>query len=241
MSPGEFATAAERLFAEIPPPFREGVEGVEVDEETVEHEELPGVYTLGQCLTQHWPSAYGGEGETLSRVLLHRGSFAALAAREPGFDWGAELRETLLHELLHHREAAAGEDSLARLDDAEEQDRRRLAGRSFDPDFLAELPVGPDGLIRVDSQLFLPVETEAGAERIAFRWRGRDYEVEVPGDGARLFVTIENLAGGRLCLVVTRTGPLRDRLLGAGPRGVRQLQRSARPVAAPEPSEAASP
>lgn len=227
-----FAERADRMWEEIPPRFKEGIDALVVEEEAVPHPDIPGIYTLGQCLTAHWPDAYGGEGDVRSRIVLYHGSFSALAAESDGFDWEDELWETLLHELLHHREFAAAEDGLERYDEAVEQDFRRHAGRPFDPAFYRDVPAAEDGTVRIESETFVEATVGPAAERAEFTWRGRRWAVEIPPGEAVRYVRVVNLAGGRLWLVVWRRRPWWRRLLPAGEAGVEELERRARPAAA---------
>lgn len=198
----EFRRRAAEMLEEIPPDFQQGVDAVEVTEEPVPHPDVPGVYTLGECRTEAWPSGYD-EGEFRSRLLLHHGSFRALAERDPSFDWTAELWETILHELLHHREWAAGEMSLDLLDWVVEQNHRRHAGLEFDPEFYRALPADEEGAVRVESEAFVegrvagettgddravnggdPGRVAVEGPEIRFSWRGSRYRVR-PGRAAR--------------------------------------------------------
>lgn len=65
-------------------------------------------------------AAFGLRGfEDLGRhIALYYGSFLEVAGE--GFDWEAEVWETLLHELRHHLESLAGRDDLV------QEDLRRL-------------------------------------------------------------------------------------------------------------------
>ncbi len=206
MNRAAFGELAGRMWDEIPVGAREGVERVMIVEEPLAHPDSPAVYTMGECVTQSWPDGYG-EGDVRSELLLYHGSFAALAAEDPAFDWSDELWETILHELLHHRDAAAGQSGLDDFDWAEEQNRLRWDGRPFDPAFYTVVPVGPDGVVRLDSELFLETVVTPDASDAAFEWRGEAYTVRVPADVAIAFVGVMNLAGGRLCLVVRRRRP----------------------------------
>jgi len=207
MKRGEFARLAGRMWDEIPGLARQGVEALSVEARALPHPDFEDVYTLGECVTEEWPSGYGGEGDTRSELVLYHGSFAALAALDPAFDWEGELWETILHELLHHREAAAGESGLEELDRAEEQNLRRLSGRPFDPGFYRAVPAGADGIVRLDSESFLETTVPEGASEVRFSWRGGDYEVRIPPDARLAFVAVANLAGGRLCVVARRRRP----------------------------------
>jgi hypothetical protein len=203
----------------IPPVFREGIAGLVVERETVSHPTLPGVYTLGECVTQDWPDPLGGQGELQSHIVLYHGSFEGLAGDDPQFDWEAELWETMLHELLHHREAAAVEDALDRFDWAVDQNYLRLAGRPFDPTFPRVLPADEDGAMRLEGETF--VESVVGPADIEarFRWRERSYTLRVPSTEEPVWIRIRNLAGGRLWVIVRRRLSWWRRLLAAGAGG----------------------
>ena len=233
MKRGAFRRLAGRMWDDIPAEAREGVEGVTVIDEPLGHPDFPTVYTLGECVTEAWPDGYG-EGDVRSELLLYYGSFRALAELDSAFDWEDELWETILHELLHHREAAAGQSGLDDFDWAEEQNLLRWEGLEFDPAFYTAVPAGPDGVVRLDSEMFL--ETTLGPEdaEASFEWRGRAYTVRVPLDVEHAFVGMANLAAGRLCLVVKRRRSWwRALARGARPLPV-ELWRSALPVPAPE-------
>ncbi len=121
MRSSQFVDRAARLFDEIPPEFRAGVDGLVVEPEAARHPSLPGIWTLGECITDDWPDGTGGIGDSRSRIVLYFGSFQELADDDPMFDWEAELWETIMHELLHHREAAAAESGLDVFDWAVDQ------------------------------------------------------------------------------------------------------------------------
>lgn len=236
MKRARFRELAGRMWEEIPPGLREGVEALSVEPEAVPHPEFEDVYTLGECLTDQWPSGFGGEGEMRSELVLYHGSFEALAELDPAFDWKGELWETILHELLHHREAAAGESALDDYDWAEEQNRLRLAGRPYDPFFYRVVPEGPDGIVRLDSELFLETEVPEGADEVRFEWRGGAYTIRVPAEATLSVVEVANLAHGRLNVVVRRRRPWWRFWAGWGDRPPVELRRRALP--APKSSDA---
>lgn len=209
----EFAGLAGRMWDEIPPDMKIGVAAVTVEQAAVAHDYLDGVYTLGECAGTELGSGDVGPDQVRSYVVLYHGSFAELADREPGFDWEGELWETLLHELLHHREAAAGESGLDEYDWAVEQNQRRHLGQPFDPDFYTAVPRAVDGSVRLDSEIFLEAVVEPAATEVVFSWRGKTYSVRVPA-AATAFVEIANLARGRLWLAVRRRRSWFRRLFG---------------------------
>lgn len=229
-----FRELAARMWEDIPPPMREGVEALSVEERALPHPGLEEIYTLGECITDEWPTGYGGPGETRSHLVLYHGSFRALAEREEGFDWAGELWETILHELLHHREYAAGQSGLEDFDWAVEQNQRRYAGESFDPTFYRAVPPGPEGSWRLESETFVETTVEPGADEAVFSWRGRSYEVPIPpGEEGPIFVMVRNLAAGRLWAVVRRRRPWWRRVLSPpSPEDVIEIERRALPVPA---------
>lgn len=209
----EFSAMAGAMYDEIPPVFREGVSGVTVEREAKGHPTIAGIWTLGECVTDHWPDALGGHGDTSSEIVLYHGSFRELASRDPRFDWEPELWETMLHELLHHREAAADEDGLDVFDWAMDQNFRRLEGMEFDPFYHRALPADPEGHVRLDGETFVDVALPAGEPVAEFSWRGRRWSVRVPLDCELLWARVRNLAGGRLWVVAERPEPWWRRLL----------------------------
>lgn len=230
-----FEETAGRMWKEIPPVFREGVEALVVEADALLHPDIPGIYTLGECVTDHWPSAYSEEGgEVRSRIVLYHGSFLAVARMDPAFDWQEEIWETLLHELLHHREFAAAEYGLEAYDWAMDENFKRHAGRPFDPAFYRAVPADADGTVRIESEIFVESEVPSGARRASFRWRERSWTVRVPASDRVLFVNPDNLAEDRLWVVVRRRKPWWRRLLGGSwsPDGVEHLRRRALPVQA---------
>lgn len=175
------------MFREIPARYREGVDGVTVRPERVPHPEIRDVFTLGECRTDEWPSAYGGPAQLHSSVVLYYGSFVALSELEPEFDWEAELWETLTHELRHHLESRASEDALERLDYAEDQNFARAAGEAFDPLFYRSGERVGEHTWRVGDDWFVEARIDAAAaaaRRARVAWRGAEREVIWPSPTA---------------------------------------------------------
>lgn len=113
----DFRRLVEEMVAEIPPEFMEGLQGVHVLEETRLEEGYLDVFRMGEYLDPG-PEQFLSAGEGLGRhVALYYGSFVAIAAEDPEFDWEEEAWETLTHELRHHVESLAGDASLIHEDE----------------------------------------------------------------------------------------------------------------------------
>jgi hypothetical protein len=219
------------MLAEIPEDYQAGIDAVMVEDDLVTYPALPGLLTMGECITEEWPDGLAGT-ETRSKVVLYHGSFQALAEADPAFDWKGEMWETLLHELLHHREASANEAGLELFDRAVEQDYLRRSGRPFDASFYRALPRDSDGVTRIESEIFVEVVVPTKATEAVFRWRDESYSVAIPAEGDPLFISVQNLAGGRLWVVVWRErGWWARHVVGRGPEprhiGRRALPRPA--------------
>ncbi len=117
MTYDEFAALVERLWEEIPDEFKRELQGVHVLPQLKQDPSgLPGVLRLGEYTDPGPPSVFAS-GINLGRhIALYYGSFAAVAGGNPGFDWEAEVWETLLHELRHHVESLAWRDDLIQED-----------------------------------------------------------------------------------------------------------------------------
>ena len=191
-----FEAAAERAYAEIPDSYKVGIDGLVVSREAVPHPELPDIFTLGECLTESWPSDWQGPESTRSSVVLYWGSFKNLAHQDPEFDWSGEIWETLTHELRHHLESLADEDQLEDVDYAVDEDFKRVEGHDFDPWYYQRGDPEGGGAFRIEQHVFLEQEWTVArfdaAERIAFDWRGRRWTVARPGRLADIhFVLVE--------------------------------------------------
>ena len=200
-----FEQRAAELWQQIPHDYRAGVDGLRVEREARAHPTLPDVYTLGECLTESYPSDFGGPDTTRSLVELYYGSFWRLARLDAEFDWDEELWETLTHELQHHLESLADDDTLEDVDYAADENFKRLEGRGFDPFFYRAGTALADGWYRVEEDHFR--EYEGAGPEVEFAWAGEHYRVGVPESRADvLFLEIEPdeaLPPG-LVLVVTR-------------------------------------
>ncbi len=202
----EFEAVAREVYASIPTEFRAGIDGLEVERGTLAHPSLPGVFTLGECRSDFYPTEFGGAGEVRSVVVLYYGSFLRLSREEPEWEWEEEIFETVTHELRHHLESLASEDALEVQDWVEDQNFLRRDGREFDPCFYRDgESVGP-GVYRVDGDLFVerpltPAEEREGS--VTVEWEGRTLRVPLPEAlGEVHFLILEALCTERVDFVV---------------------------------------
>jgi hypothetical protein len=181
----------ERLARDVPAEFRDGIVTIEASPKTVPHPVRAEIYTLGECIPLEWS---GSGADLQSRVVLHHGSFQALA-RLGEFDWRAEAWETLTHELRHHLEWRANVAALEAYDWAAEQNFARQEGQAFDAAFYKSGERMADGVYKVDDDVFIEGERGAGSgERVDVTWHGRRYGVLRPtGMSAPALLTLEGL------------------------------------------------
>lgn len=179
-----FEAAARRVFDEIPTRYKAGVDGLTVRREALAHPRFRGIYTLGECATESYPSGWGGPDTTRSLVVLHWGSFDALAKLDPTFDWDGQIWETLTHELRHHLESLADRDDLLGVDYAMEQTFLRDDGRDFDPGYYRHGDQMAPGVYAVEDDVYIEQTWNARdfgqARAVAFSWAGRSFQVDRP-------------------------------------------------------------
>jgi hypothetical protein len=155
-----FSRRAAEILEEVPAEFLRGVTGVETHPESERHPHLAGVYTLGVCTDDALSAMTDPEGMR-SRLHLYHGSFAALAFRDEDFDWEAELRETILHEIRHHIEDRAGLPDLRDEDALEEALSRFLAGETLPPGWYRHGEEMEEDVWRVGDDLFVELRLRA--------------------------------------------------------------------------------
>jgi hypothetical protein len=215
----EFSRVAQEAFQSIPEAYREGVDGVTTVEATETHPELPGVVTLGECLTHGHISDWQGPETTRSRVVLYYGSFRKMAGDDPDFDWEAELWETLTHELQHHLESLADEDALEAMDYAVDESFKRERDEPFDPWYFQwGEPVG-DGMYRVEHEVYMERVVTATEfeqlEAIEFTWEGQVYQIPRPKELGDLHFVIVDGIEPDIQVVLIQRASWRQRLRGA--------------------------
>ncbi|MDH3270468.1 MAG: metallopeptidase family protein [Gemmatimonadota bacterium] len=207
-----FERMAREIYDEIPDVYRDGVDGLRVSRDAPRHPDHPGVYTLGECLTEEHLSDYGSAETTRSVIALYWGSFRALANQHEDFDWEGEAWETLTHELRHHLESLAGDDALEGVDYAADQSFKRFDGDPFDPWYYQHGEERSPGVYQVEGSWYIEVELPGHAlehdASIEFEWEGRRYRVPTPAEAADVhFVLLDGLGDrdGTVELVVVRS------------------------------------
>jgi hypothetical protein len=200
----DFRSLVDRLAAEVPAEFFDGVLEVTVSPRALPHPARGEVWTLGECI----PLGGGMESAVQSRVVLYHGSFAALGQQDPEFDWVAEARETLQHELRHHVEWRAGAPDLEAFDRAAEQNFSRQDGEAFDPLFFLDGDSPVEGIYQVEDDWFLDHQVRHLPPSVSFAWHGRRYAAPLPSSLALpAFVTVEGILDpppGDVLLVLRR-------------------------------------
>ncbi len=207
-----FEELAWQYWDEIPAEYKEGVDGLVVERSALPHPTLPDIYTLGECVTEAYPSEFGGPETIRSAVVLYYGSFWRLSRLDPEFSWEEELWETLTHELKHHLEWLADEDALEALDYAVDENFKRGQGEVFDPYFFRSGEEVADGVWKVERDYFIEHGYDAArppGPEVEFVWHGRRYRVAVPPRlGDVCFVTIgdglDEPPDGEVCVVLVR-------------------------------------
>jgi hypothetical protein len=237
----EFEREASTVWDDIPDAYRSGVDGLVIERKSQAHPTMEDIYTLGECITESYPSDWGGPDTTRSVLVLYYGSFRALSGLDPDFDWSYEIWETITHELRHHLESLAAEDALEDVDYAMDENFKRLRGEDFDAFFYrAGEPIGP-ATYQAERDVFIEMEYrgEPGSA-VEFEWHGRRHAVPVPPEPGD--VTFIQIVDGledpseeifELCLVLIRGGgPLRSlrRWLRREPVDVVHVEAEARAV-----------
>jgi hypothetical protein len=174
----EFEQLASAEWERIPGEYKAGIDGLVIERKASAHPDLPDVYTLGECVTEAYPSDFGGPDTIRSSVVLYYGSFLRLSRVDQTFDWVAELWETLTHELQHHLESLAADEKLTDLDYAVDEEFKRREGEPFDPVFYRAGEALGDGWYRVEEMLYLERVAEEGD--VVFELDKVPYSVAIP-------------------------------------------------------------
>lgn len=208
-----FERSATAAWARIPDGYKAGVDGLLVERRAQPHPSRPDVFTLGECVTEDYPSDWGGPDTIRSWVVLYHGSFRRLARTDEHFDWDEEIWETLTHELRHHLESLAHDDALGDVDYAVEENFKRRDGEAFEPLFFRSgEPVG-DALYQVEDELFQEHAYRAPASHVEVVFDGRRWRVDWPDVSADIiYVDLPDVAPPPLLftLVLVRQAGVRE-------------------------------
>lgn len=172
-----------RMADEVPAEYLDGVVEIVVSRKTVPHPARADIWTMGECIPL--PAVDADPDAIQSRVVLYYGSFAALAATDPDFDWREEAWETLTHELRHHLEWRARAPDLEALDRAVEANYARHDGDPFDPLFYRDGDAVAPGVYRVEDDYFLELRVRDTGAPVTFGWHGRPYRCLLPAGISR--------------------------------------------------------
>ena len=213
-----FDRYAHELYDEIPAEYRAGVAGLRVLRDTHVHPSLPDVFTMGECVTEAFPSSFDGPETVQSFILLYHGSFRELAKRDERFDWEEQIWETVVHELQHHLESLARQDDLEGVDYAMDEEFKRAHGESFDPWYFQRgIDLG-EGAYEVEGRYFLELEwdPEDPPADVEFEWDEGLYRVPFPDQpGDVHFLEIHKLPDDpAVDIVLVKRRDLRTRLRG---------------------------
>jgi hypothetical protein len=177
---GDFERRAHEDWDRIPAEYKDGIDGLVVERGARAHPSLPDVYTLGECVTESWPSDFESPDSVRSLVVLYYGSFRRLAALDPDFDWEEELWETLTHELQHHLESLARDEGLLDLDYAMDETFKRREGEPFDPAYYRSGEARGEGWYAVEDELYLEIHVDDGEHAVILELDGTPYRIDVP-------------------------------------------------------------
>lgn len=220
-----FRQHAEDAWERIPDSYKVGVDGLLVEREAKRHPSREEVFTLGECITESYPSDWGGPDTTRSWVALYHGSFRRVAEQDDHFDWDEEIWETLTHELRHHLESLADSDELGDVDYAVEENFKRRDGEPFDPWFYRAGEAVGEGLWQVEDEIFQEHAFREPAAHVDVAFAGRRWRVRWPDVHADVvFVELEEVAAAPLLytLVLARSAgtwqTLRSLFGGRAPR-----------------------
>lgn len=203
-----------RMADEVPAEYLDGVAEIVVSRKAVPHPARAEIWTMGECIPL--PAIDAEPDAIQSRVVLYYGSFAALAATDPDFDWREEAWETLTHELRHHLEWRARAPDLEALDRAVEANYARQDGEPFDPLFYRDGEMPAAGIYRVEDDYFLECTVRDPGAPVRFGWHGRRYRCDPPPDlTLPAFLEVDGVADpppGNLVLALRRPPGLLDLL-----------------------------
>lgn len=112
----EFQNRLQEMLELIPEKFLTKLQGVHCFLEIKNSPEQRGLVRMGEYLDPGFEPFMAGGVHIGRHINIYYGSFVAVAQHNPHFDWEAQLWETLTHELQHHLESQANDQSLIEWD-----------------------------------------------------------------------------------------------------------------------------
>lgn len=190
-----FEEHATQAWARIPAAYKAGIDGLLIEQPARGHPSRSDVHTLGECITESYPSEFGGPDTTRSWVVLYYGSFRELAGRDNDFDWAGEIWETLTHELRHHLESLADDDALGDFDIAVDENFKRRDGEPFNAFFYRGGELLGEGLYQVEDEVFQELEYRTPTDAVEIEFDGVRWSVPWPDvDADVAFVELDPVA-----------------------------------------------
>jgi hypothetical protein len=189
----DFQALIDRLKAEVPPEYLDGIVDIAVSPKTLPDPVRADVFVMGECIALEWSDK---DARVESQIVLYHGSFEAMARGQEGtFDWRGEAWETLTHELRHHVESRANRAELEAYDWAADQNFARQEGAAFDPVFYRDGERLAPGIYKVDDDVFIELKPPSRGHPLELFWHGRRYRAPLPaGTRPPAFLTVDGLA-----------------------------------------------
>ncbi|MFN3265673.1 MAG: metallopeptidase family protein [Deinococcales bacterium] len=112
----EFQQRLQEMIEIIPERFMKNLQGIHCFPEIKHSPEQRGLVRMGEYLDPGFESFMAAGVHIGRHINIYYGSFVAVARYNPDFDWEEQLWETLTHELQHHLESQANDQSLIEWD-----------------------------------------------------------------------------------------------------------------------------
>ena len=88
-----FEARAWQDWERVPAEYKTGIDGLLIERDARAHPDLEEIYTLGECITESFPSEYSGPETTRSNIVLYYGSFLRLSMLDRDDDGDVDLQD----------------------------------------------------------------------------------------------------------------------------------------------------
>jgi hypothetical protein len=112
----QFENRLQEMLEIIPEQYMKNLQGVHCFEERKGDPHERGLVRMGEYLDPGFESFMDSRIHIGRHINIYYGSFQAVAQYNPHFDWDDQLWETLTHELQHHLESQANDQTLIEWD-----------------------------------------------------------------------------------------------------------------------------